>query len=65
MESFARGTMQFLGLLSSGQENFRQNARSYLPMDPAIGKRLQAVFAPHNERLFVMLGVDYGWNSKG
>jgi hypothetical protein len=56
--------LQFLGLLSSGQENFRQNARSYPPMDPAIGQWLQAVFAPHNERLFAMLRVDYRWNSK-
>jgi hypothetical protein len=59
------GVFQFLGLPSSGQEKFRhENARGYPPMDAGIRQRLQAVFAPHNERLFGLLGVDYGWNRK-
>jgi hypothetical protein len=59
------GVFQFLGLPSSGQEKFRrENARSYPPMDASTRQRLQATFAPHNERLFAMLGVDYGWNRK-
>jgi hypothetical protein len=59
------GVFEFLGLPSSGQEKFRrENARSYPPMDGRTRQRLQAIFAPHNERLFSLLGVDYGWNSK-
>lgn len=57
------GVFEFLGLPSNGQENFRhENARSYPPMNPDTWQRLQATFAPHNQRLFDLLGIDYGWN---
>lgn len=30
-------------------------------MDPAIRQRLREYFAPHNQRLYDYLGVDFGW----
>ena len=30
-------------------------------MDPAIRRRLQEYFEPHNQRLYEYLGVDFGW----
>jgi len=57
------GVFGFLGLPSNGQEKFRrENARSYPPLEAPMRRRLQGIFAPHNKRLFALLGVDYGWN---
>jgi hypothetical protein len=30
-------------------------------MDPTTRRRLQEFFAPHNERLYDLLGTDFGW----
>ena len=30
-------------------------------MDPAIRRRLEEYFEPHNQRLYDYLGVDFGW----
>ena len=30
-------------------------------MDPAVRRRLEAFFEPHNRRLYDHLGVDFGW----
>jgi hypothetical protein len=34
----------------------------YPQIDAALRDRLKRFFAPHNQRLFAELGVDYGWN---
>ncbi|HET9927586.1 MAG TPA: sulfotransferase [Rubrobacter sp.] len=33
----------------------------YEPMDPETRRRLEGYFAPHNERLYNLLGADFGW----
>jgi hypothetical protein len=30
-------------------------------MDPVPRRRLEAFFAPHNERLYDLLNIDFGW----
>jgi hypothetical protein len=55
--------LAFLGLPPFALQRFRHhNARSYAPMDPQVRSRLQEIFAPENERLFKLLGTDFGWN---
>ena len=36
-------------------------ARKYSRMDPEIEQRLRAYFAPHNQRLWELIGDDFGW----
>jgi Sulfotransferase domain len=38
-----------------------RNNRSYSVPDTALRKRLQAYFEPHNQRLYRLLGRDFGW----
>jgi len=38
-----------------------RNARSYAPISTALRGRLQATFAPHNERLYELVDRDFGW----
>jgi hypothetical protein len=33
----------------------------YEPMNPALRRRLEAFFEPHNQRLYDLLGRDFGW----
>lgn len=40
----------------------RENTGDYPPMNPATRKRLVAYFAPHNQRLYEHLGIDFGWD---
>jgi hypothetical protein len=35
--------------------------RKYRRMDPEIEQRLRAYFAPHNQRLWELIGDDFGW----
>ncbi len=35
--------------------------RDYAPMSAATRERLRTYFAPHNERLYALLGEDLGW----
>ena len=52
----------FLGLPAWQSQDLRRfNAGEYSPMDPATRTRLTAYFAPHNERLYRLLGRDLGW----
>jgi hypothetical protein len=37
------------------------NPGKYDPMNPETRQRLDALFRPHNQRLYNMLGVDFGW----
>jgi hypothetical protein len=56
--------LTFLGLPPYELQRFRRhNQRSYAPMDPAVRARLQEYFTPENERLYKLLGTDFGWNS--
>jgi hypothetical protein len=40
----------------------RQNTGSYDAMDPEMRSRLEDYFAPHNRRLYELLGRDLGWS---
>jgi hypothetical protein len=54
----------FLGLPPRAPGEYRKhNSFAYEPMQPATRRRLLDYFAPHNERLFGMLGVRYAWES--
>lgn len=54
--------MRFLGLPKGPSSTFRRfNAGDYGSIDPAVRTRLTAYFAPHNQRLYDLLGRDFGW----
>lgn len=38
-----------------------RNTRSYTPMSATTRRRLQRYYAPHNERLFRLLGTSFDW----
>jgi hypothetical protein len=40
-----------------------RNQRSYGSMPPAVRARLRAYYAPHDERLFELLGVRWSWGA--
>ena len=57
---------QFLGLprrdLKASELREKVNKGKYDGgMDPAIRRRLEEFFEPHNQRLYDHLGVDFGW----
>jgi hypothetical protein len=41
----------------------KSNAYPYPKMDAGMKHALRAYFAPHNQRLYDYLEVDFGWNS--
>lgn len=55
--------LRFLGLTPWQSQQFRRfNAGGeYGGMDPAVRTRLREFFAPHNQRLYALLGRDFGW----
>jgi Sulfotransferase domain len=53
--------LEFLGLSPDGQVQPVQ-FDTCPPVDPALWTRLARHFAPHNERLFRMLGVQWDWD---
>jgi Sulfotransferase domain len=54
--------LEFLGLPRGNLKGFRRfNAGYYGSVEPAIQARLIEYFAPHNERLYALLGCDLGW----
>jgi hypothetical protein len=56
-------TFEFLGVRPHIVEDSRaRNSHPYPPMDPSIREELVDFFAPHNQRLYEFLGVDYGWS---
>ena len=56
--------LRFLGLPHTGYPVFEQhNARPRSPMDPALRERLEAHFAPYDERLEAWLGRRVSWRS--
>jgi hypothetical protein len=55
-------TIGFLGLPPWTSREFRKfNAGDYGEIDPGIRRRLIEFFAPHNRRLYNLLGRDFGW----
>ncbi len=60
------GTMKrvlnFLGLPDWTPPTLKsRNTGSYTPMNPDTRRWLEEYFAPHNQRLYEYLGVDFGW----
>lgn len=53
--------LEFLGLEPWGGAPGRLNGGSYPPMAESTRRRLRERFAPHNERLYRLLGRDLGW----
>ena len=52
----------FLGVQRwHGLEFENRHVREYEPMGEAIRAELAEYFQPHNEALYELLGVDYGW----
>jgi len=64
-----RQVLTFLGLSEVAVPVERQEYKQYnnntysSSMDPALRKRLQEYFAPHNARLYEFLNVDLGWDN--
>jgi hypothetical protein len=53
---------EFLGLACWHPAEYRRfNAAEYEALDPAVRQRLVDYFAPHNARLYDLLGRDFGW----
>lgn len=54
--------VRFLGLPAWVPPTFRKfNAAEYDDLDPTDREWLVRYFAPHNERLYALLGRDFGW----
>jgi hypothetical protein len=54
--------LQYLGLPAARTARFpRFNAAEYDDVDPAVRAELTRYFAPHNQRLYTLLGRDFGW----
>jgi Sulfotransferase domain len=54
--------MTFLALPPFESTLARPSGRAtYEPMDPGTRRSLEGYFAPHNERLYDLLGTDFGW----
>ena len=57
-----RQVLDFLGVPARQPRRFaRKNVGSYAPINPDLRRRLAEFYAPHNARLYELLGVDYGW----
>jgi hypothetical protein len=54
---------EFLGLPAHHHENPTRlhTGGDYAPMAPDVRSRLLEYFRPHNERLYDLLGIDFGW----
>ena len=56
--------LEFLDLSPWEPETFPKHHRApRLQMNPATKKRLEEYFAPHNRRLYELLGEDFGWDA--
>jgi hypothetical protein len=55
-------TLSFLGLPPYELESYENvTGRSKTDVDPDVRRRLYAYFAPHNRRLYELLGTDFHW----
>jgi hypothetical protein len=53
---------RFLGLPEHGHESLEgRNSAEYDPLPPETRAWLADYFRPHNERLYELVGVDFGW----
>src|SRR5262249_24693874 len=60
-EAFA-ATLEFLGLPQVRLRDAPQmNRGKHPPINPDTLERLRAYFRPHNERLYELLGKNFGW----
>jgi Sulfotransferase domain len=59
-----QAVLSFLGLgpFEAPIDLKAHNAGRYADMEAGTRERLVAFFAPHNERLYGLLGVDFGWS---
>jgi len=56
------GVHEFLGLPAHEYEHLSPlHTAEYAPLDPQTRGSLVEYFRPHNERLYELLGVDFGW----
>jgi hypothetical protein len=56
--------IEYLGLPPWKSREYRKfNAGEYGDMDPAIRQQLSEYYAPHNRRLYALLGRDFGWSA--
>lgn len=61
-ERVVRRTLAYLGLRPWHPADFKvYHLAEYADMDPAMRKDLAEYFAPHNQRLYALLGRDLGW----
>jgi hypothetical protein len=61
-EGQMRGVEAFLGLTAHSLDRYETfNASPAAGLDPAVRRRLQDHFRPHNERLFERLGFGFDW----
>jgi hypothetical protein len=59
-----RRTFAFLGLQPQLQRRYEvSNSGVYEPMRPGTRERLTEYFAPHNRRLYELLGEDFDWDA--
>lgn len=55
-------TQRFLGLEPDIPDDLTpRNARSYAPIGDGLRERLRKEFEPHNQRLYELVGRDFGW----
>lgn len=60
-----RGVTDYLGLPDWRPQEYAGHKQfSYPKMNPETRKRLSELSHPHNERLFAMVGENYGWNDE-
>ena len=62
-EAALHETLAHLGLDRWRPSGFRPyHLATYPGLDPAVRRRLVDHFAPHNRRLYDLLGRDFGWD---
>ena len=63
-QKFLGEASNFLGLLAWQPEVLSASLRNesdYDPMSPAVRKKLESYFKPHNKKLYDYLGTVFGW----
>jgi len=63
ISSVFKKVLNFLNLPNFEPEVFRPfKSRQYQSMKPETREKLVEFFKPHNERLYKLLGIDFGWD---
>ena len=56
---------RFLGLPDDGRDAYPSfHAGHYTPMSADTRSMLKEYFRPHNERLYELVGIDFGWDAE-